>query len=669
MNYQTLFSPIRIGSLELENRIISSAIHLQYAQDEDLVSDRLVEYYRRRAGSGVGLIIVGGCAVDREGHSEKMLTLAREEAEPGFRRLTEAVHREGGRIAAQLYHSGRYAHSDNNGGAQAIAPSPIPSTYTGQMPREMTKEDIRHVIDCFCTAARRARDVGFDAVEIIGSAGYLICQFLSPITNRRGDEYGGSFEARARFGQELVAAVRQAVGPDYPIQVRLSGNEFMKGGNTNKEIAAFARLLERAGADALHVTGGWHETKVPQVSGEVPTGAFSYLAAGIRRAVTIPVAASNRINTPEAAERILATGAADLVNMGRALLTDPDFIHKIRTGREAEMRRCIGCNQGCMDRCFDGKDVTCMLNPFSGREGELHLLPAEKKKQLLVVGAGPGGMEFAAYARQRGHQVTLWEKEDHAGGQVNLATVPPGKQEFRSLIHQQQAVLERLGVPVHFGREATAQTILEAKPDEVILACGAKPRPAPFPVEDGANVVTAEEILAGRVIAGQRVAVIGGGAVGCETALYLAEEATPTPETIRFLMAHRAETPETVYSLIDDPTREITLVEFAPRIGNGIGKSTRWAVKKNLSRLKVRTLTETEVAAAAPGRLVLRDRNTGEQSELAVDTVVLAIGSAPEESLYEELKDRLPVHRIGDAVKARTIGDALSEAVELALRI
>ena len=668
MEYKHLFSPIRLGSLTLENRIISSAIHLMYA-GEDRVEPRLIEYYRRRAGSGVGLMIVGGCAVDTVGHSEHMISLAREEGEEGFVRLTQAVHEEGGRIAAQLYHSGRYAHSDNNGGAQAVAPSPIPSLYTGQVPREMTLEDIRHVVGCFADAALRAKRVGFDAVEIIGSAGYLICQFLSPLTNHRKDAYGGCFENRARFGCEVVSAVREAVGPGYPVQIRLSGNSFMQDGGDGQTTAEFAQLLERAGVSSIHVTGGWHETLVPQVSGEVPPGAFSYLAAQVRQAVSVPVAASNRINGPEVAERILATGAADLVNMGRALLADPDFVKKLREGRQTQMRRCIACNQGCMDRCFSGKDVACAVNPFSGREKELQIRPAEEPKRILVVGAGPAGMEFAAYAKRRGHQVELWEKSVRLGGQVRAAAQPPGKHDFRWLIRQQEAVLEDLGVPVILEREATLPRILEYRPDAVVLAHGALPRPVPFPVEPGAEVVRAEQILLGEVTAGRRVAVIGGGAVGCETALYLAEEATPSAETIRFLLAHRAEPPETVCELIDRPTREITVVEFAGRIGNGIGKSTRWAVKKNLERLQVRTMTNTQALRALPGRLQVRSRPDGPVRELPVDTVVLAVGSVPPEELWRGLEGRLPVYRIGDAVEARTIGDALSEAVQLALRI
>lgn len=670
MNYRALFEPITLGNtLRLQNRIVCSAIHLMYETEGYLAGDRLVAYYRRRANSGVGLMIVGGCAVDQCGHAEHMLSLATEDTVPGLKRLTDAIHTGESKIAVQLYHSGRYARMEYNGGAQAIAPSAIASTYTGELPREMTLEDIEFVKRRFCEAAQRARRAGFDAVEVIGSAGYLISQFFSPITNHRTDAYGGNAENRRRFGAELIAGIRASVGPDYPILVRLSGNEFMSGGNDNQAVAQFARTLEQAGASCIHVTGGWHETLVPQVSGEVPQGAFAYLAAGVKREVSVPVIASNRINTAQTAERILATGAADLVNMGRQLITDPDFARKIREGHEDQVRYCIGCNQGCMDRCFSGFDVNCSLNPFSGREEELVVTPAKTPKKVLVVGGGVAGMEAAIYAKQRGHDVSLWEQSGRLGGQLRYAALPPGKHDFHLLVRQQETMLNLLKVPVFLNRKATPQSVDEAKPDLVIDATGAVPNEAPFPVEPGAQVVQAIEVLSHSVFAGQNVVVVGGGAVGCETALFLAQEARPSADTIQFLMEHRAETPEFLYELLDHPTRHITIVEFADRIGNGIGKSTKWAVKKNLARLGIDTMVRTQVLSVQDGYLCLRSRDTGEEHRIAADTVVLSIGSHPEHTLSGALGDRYPIYQIGDAVKARTIRDCLTEAVELALRI
>ncbi|MDH4209583.1 MAG: NADH:flavin oxidoreductase, partial [Anaerolineae bacterium] len=371
--FRKLFEPVNIGSLELANRIVMPALHLVYTPD-GLVTDRLVDFYQERAAGGVGLIIVGGCPVDEYGGAPSMIGIRDDTFIPGLARLVEAVHREGTAIAAQLYHAGRYSLSKEIG-RQALAPSALPSLLTRETPREMSGEDIARTVTSFVAAARRAREAGFDAVEISSSAGYLLSQFLSPLTNQRSDRYGGDFESRMRFPLEVVQAVRNYLGPGYPVIVRIAGNDFVQGGNANPEAALFARRLEQVGVDAIDVTGGWHETAVPQITMGVPRGAFSYLARGVMEAVNIPVITSNRYSDPLLADRMLRSGVADLVAMGRPLIADAQLPNKARQGRLAEIQTCVACNQGCFDSIFLGRPVTCLVNPRAGEEARYRVPP------------------------------------------------------------------------------------------------------------------------------------------------------------------------------------------------------------------------------------------------------------------------------------------------------
>lgn len=666
MQYKYLFQPIQIGRLELKNRIVMPAIHHAYTPD-GFVNRRLVRYYATRAAGGAGLIIVGGCAIDRLGPGPMMISLQDDKFIPGLSELTAAVHAAGAKIAAQLYQSGRYAHSMVIG-QQPAAPSAVASRFTGETPREMTREDIAAVIESYAAAADRAKRAGFDAVEVIASAGYLICQFLSPLTNLRTDEYGGSWENRCRFGIEVVRAIKERVGADYPLLVRISGNDFMPGSNTNKEAAAFARELEKAGVDCINVTGGWHETRVPQITGELPPGGFSYLAAGVKRAVSIPVIASNRINDPRLAEQLLCMGVADLVNMGRPLIADPDLPRKVQEGREREVRKCIACNQGCMDRVFSMRDVLCAVNGLAGREHELEVQPAQVSKNVLVIGGGPAGMEVAALAAERGHRVTLWEKSHRLGGQVHYAAKPPGKADFASLIEYQAHRLYKAGVEVFLNRAATVEDVLAAAPDVVVVATGARPIPAPFPVAEGICVHQANDVLDGAVCAGRRVVVVGGGAVGCETAIFLAEQGTISAETLKFLVVHQAEEPVVLQQLLNQSVREVTIVEMLKGIGRDIGLSTRWGVMKQIKRLGIKVLDQSKVVGVLPEGVLVETPE--KQVTLPADTVVLALGARSENSLYEGLQGRVKeLYLIGDAVKPRKITEAIAEACELGIKL
>ncbi|MFZ5597626.1 MAG: FAD-dependent oxidoreductase [Bacillota bacterium] len=663
---QILFTPIKIGQLEIKNRISMPAIHHNYTPD-GFVNDRLVKYYETRARGGAGLIIVGGCTVDTIGMGPKMIGLHDDKYIEGLKRLTGAVKGAGARIAAQLYQAGRYTHSILIG-QQAIAPSPIASNFTREVPREMTLDDIKMVVESFGEAALRAKKAGFDAVEIIASAGYLICQFLSPITNQRTDEYGGSWENRCRFGIEVVRKVREKVGSDFTVMTRLSGNDFMPGSNTNKEAALFAAELEKAGVDCFNVTGGWHETRVPQITGDLPRGGFAYLARGVKDAVSVPVIASNRINDPMVAERILRDGMADMVNLGRPMIADPDFPRKAERGDYASIRKCLACNQGCMDMVFTMGDVHCAVNPLAGREFEVSVEPASSPRRVLVIGGGPAGLEAACTAASRGHDVTLWEKSGRIGGQLHYAAKPPGKEEFLTLVGYYENRVQTAGVKLELNREATVEDIVRENADVVILATGAVPAGPPFPVREGAKVVQALEALDGAYIPGRNVVVVGGGAVGCETAITVASKGTLDAETLKFLVENRAETPETLTRLLSQGTKNVTIVEMFIGVGRDIGRSTKWVVMKKLKQLGVKIIDQAAVQEVnEQGVIIKRD---GQESMIEADSVILAVGARSVNELAPLLKEKVKeLYVIGDAEKPRKITEAIREGFDLAIKI
>ncbi len=652
-----LLTPIKIGGMELKNRVVMPAMHMGYCRD-GFVTERLVEFYRARARGGVGLIIVGGCGIDEHSFGT-MIKLDDDKYIPGLAELTEAVHGEGGRIAAQLFHPGRYSYSFLSG-VQAVAPSAVASRITGQKPREMTLAEITQTVENFAGAAVRAKEAGFDAVEIIASAGYLISQFLSPVSNLRADEYGGDFERRMKFGLDVAARVRGAVGPEYPVLFRVSGNEFVAGGNTLRETVAFCIRLEEAGVDAFNVTGGWHESFIPQITMAVPRGAYVYLARGVREAVRVPVVACNRINDPLLAEEILRNENADLIGMARPMIADPDLVSKTAAGWFKEIRKCVGCNQGCLDAVFTMQPVGCLVNPEAGREHEGGTRPAAPAKRVLVVGGGVAGMEAARVAAGRGHHVTLWEKNDRLGGQLLLAAAPPGRREFYSFVEYLVSEMARLGVKVELGKDADEHNIESFGADAVIMATGAVPAMLPVAGADGTNVVPAWDILAGRASSGRRVVVVGGGAVGCETAAYLARKGAIDAETLHFLALNGAEDWERLKELATKGVKEVTLVEMRKSVGAGLGATSRWIILQELRRFGVWVLTGAGVSAITD-RGVLVEYDGGEKL-IEADTVVMAVGSRPESELCERIKEKLPeVYMAGDAVTPRNALDAVRQ--------
>lgn len=644
---RTLLEPGRIGSLEIRNRVCMPAMGLNFSDDHTL-NDRWVSFYEERARGEVGLIIVasgleytGQPGYERlpflQGHGH-IPSLGDDRYLPGWRRLVEVVHRHGARIGAQIVHVGKYAHSSVLGGERPISPSPIKASMTvyglpGEVPREMTRQDIRTAIENIADTVRRARAAGLDTAELNLCSGYLMREFLSPLTNQRTDEYGGSLDRRLRFVLEAIARIREKVGPDFPLTARLSADEFLPGGNTPTETTVIARALEQAGIAAISVVGGGHETTVPLSPMSVPRGAFVYLARAIKQAVNVPVVASGRINDPFLAEEILARGDADLVALARPLLADPEFVRKVRQGRGDEIRPCIACNQGCFDMVFEWKPIFCLMNARVGWEQSREIRPAERRKRVMVVGGGPAGLEAARVLALRGHSVSLHERAGRLGGQVNLSAMPPGREEFASAVGYLSRELARLGVPVHLGDEVTPERVERERPDAVVVATGAEPAVPDIPGIRGPNVVGAWDVLAGAASTGARVIVLGGGSVGCETAMYLARR--PGVE-------------------------EVTIVEALPRIGRDFGRSNRWVFMQAIQAMGIRSLTGVAVDEVTPAGLRVRE---GERERsLPADTVVLAAGSTANARLAAALAGRVAeVHVIGDARAPRRTSDAVHE--------
>ena len=662
-----LLTPIDVGTIRLKNRIVMPAMHLLYTPEGE-VTDQLVAFYAERARGGAGLIIVGGCTIDEYSGGSNMIGLDHDRFMPGLKRLAKEVHSSGALIGAQLYHAGRYAHSALIG-RQAIAPSAITSRFTREEPREMTKEDIKKVIDNYAKAAARAKEAGFDVVEILGSAGYIISQFLSPITNKRTDEYGGNLENRMRFGLEVADAVRKAVGKDFTVFIRIAGNDFMPGGNTNKEARIFAAALAGHGIDAFNVTGGWHETRVPQIPMEVPRAGFAYLARGIKDVVDKPVIACNRINDPMLAERLIIDGMADMVGFARGLIADPMMPEKLMQGRAEEIMPCIGCNQGCFDHVFSLKPVECLVNPRAGSESKIQLqVKVSSRKHIMVIGGGPAGLSAAAEAARVGHKVSLYESSDKLGGQLYLAGALEERKEFVTLAKALAEQVVAQGVSVHTGVRVDGNTVRDNAPDVVIIATGGRPVTPPIPGVEGKNVVQAWDVLSGRASVGKDVLIIGGGAVGIETAIYLAKIGTIDAETLRFLFLYNAEDTDTLREVSTRGIKNVRIIEMLDRLGSDIGFTTRWIELGMLRRHGVKGATGVMAKEITPEGVVVE--RAGKQEFMPCDTVVLAVGTVPVNSLKGNLEPMgMEVRLIGDAKKPRKAFDAIREGFYTAREI
>jgi 2,4-dienoyl-CoA reductase (NADPH2) len=667
MDFVKLFSPIVINKTKVKNRIVMPAMGLLYTDDYSF-NDRYRAFYRARAHGGVGLMIVGPLAVDLVGSARFMPGIHQDSHVGPLKEFVDELHKTTDvTVGTQLFHMGRDAFGAVTG-IQPIAPSAIQSHLTRETPREMTKDDIETVKEAFAQGARRAKEAGFDYIESVACTGYLISQFLSPITNRRTDEYGGSLENRMRFGVEVIRKIRETVGPDQAIGIRISGEDFVEGGNTNKEAATFAAALEAAGADAINVTGGWHETYIPQLTSNVPPGVFVHLARGIKEKVNVPVFASNRLGDPYLAEKVLRAGSADMVCWARPLIADPELPNKAKEGRLDEITWCISCNEGCFDSVFSASPITCVLNPAAGREEEAVVTPAAKKKRVFVAGGGPAGMELALTAARRGHDVTLFEKEERLGGQINLAKAPPGKAELDRIIESMRNRMTHFGVTIRTGTPLSEKMVKDQRPDFLVVATGARPIEISVPGIDKPHVVAAWDVLKGNVAdIGRRVVVVGGSATGCETAHLIASMGVPDPETFTFLMFHNAEDTERAVGLLHKAGREVTIIDMVDRMADNVGRSARWSLMKALKLMGVALMPKTKLSEITDDAVIV-ETSKGKQT-IPADTVVIAVGAKSVNELSSVRADGVEVVSIGDAKAPRKIMDAVREGFEEALKI
>lgn len=662
-----IFEPITINHLTIQNRIYLPAMHLGMAQEFE-VTDQIIHFYAQRAKGKPGMICAGYATVDELSGNTQNIGAHDDKFIPGLQKLSKAIRDNGSLSAMQINHAGRYNFSFFLNGKQPVAPSPIASKMTKETPKEMTADEIKTTINAFAQAALRVKKAGFDAVEILSGTGYLISEFLSPLTNHRSDSYGGSFENRTRFGLEVVTAVRNAVGKDFPLIVRMNGNDFMPGGNSRLELHEYAKALANELVDALCINVGWHEARVPQIVASVPRGTFAYLARGIKEIVSVPVIASHRINDPKTARQLLDDGMCDMVAMGRSLIADPMLPEKTRLGKENEIMHCIACAQGCFDNLFKLKHVECLCNPLAGYEGTKPVQKVASPKKILVAGAGPAGMTAALTAHSRGHNVTIYESHSRLGGQLHLAAAPPGRQEFSQLARDLETQLILQKISIISSTELTDDLIKKEAPDTVIVATGAKPLIPPIPGIELPHVVESWDVLQNNVFTGKKVAIIGGGAVGVETALFLAEKGTLSAEAVKFLLVNKAQTPETLFKMATQGTKQVILIEMLDKIGKDIGKSTKWGMMQDLGRYNVETMTGSKVIKITPNGLNIKQN--GDIHEIEADTVVIAAGSVPNNPLASILEEMGKDYRtIGDAKQVATAFEAIHQGYKAGLEI
>ncbi|TNE68145.1 MAG: NADPH-dependent 2,4-dienoyl-CoA reductase [Rhodobacteraceae bacterium] len=648
-HYPHLLAPLDLGFTTLRNRTLMGSMHTGLEERGDW--EAVAEFYATRARGGAGIIVTGGMAPSVEGGVfPGAAGLFTDQDIANHRKVTDRVHAEGGKIAMQILNAGRYAYGPN-----CVAPSAIKSPISPFKPTELDEAGIEKQIADYATAAARAKEAGYDGVEVMGSEGYLINQFLVTHTNRREDRWGGSYENRMRFPIEVVKRVREAVGPDFIVIYRISMIDLVPNGSTWEEVVQLAKEIEKAGATILNTGIGWHEARVPTIATSVPRAAFADVTRRMMGEVSIPVITSNRINHPQVAEDVLAEGCADMVSMARPFLADPDFVVKAAAGKADRIAPCIACNQACLDHTFSGKLTSCLVNPRACHETDLTYAPAEVVKTVAVVGAGPAGVMTAIIATERGHKVTLFDKASEIGGQLNMAKQVPGKEEFFGLVDWFKTMVTTSGIELKLGTEARPDML--ASFDEVVIATGVAPRDPEIPGQnEHGNTVSYIDILTGRVTAGPRVVVIGAGGIGFDVAEYLTTSESPTltladwkaewgitdPVQDRGGLSPDGPKPEA-------PARAVTLLQRkAEKPGKRLGKTTGWIHRATLQMKGVKMMGGVSYDRITPEGLWITKDDTPQLIE--ADTIVLCAGQLSERSLAEALEAQgKPCHVIGGA--------------------
>ena len=668
-HYPHLFTPLDLGFTTLKNRVLMGSMHLGLEEMPDGF-ERMAAFYAERARANVALIVTGGIGPNPEGavHAHAAI-LNKPEQVPQHQIITQAVHAADSKICLQILHTGRYAYNP-----KLVAPSALQAPINRFVPHELTGAEIEQQIADFVNCAALAQQANYDGVEIMGSEGYFLNEFIAKRTNQRSDEWGGSYENRIRFPIEVVRHVREKVGTNFIIIFRLSMLDLVEQGSTLEEIIQLGQAVEQAGATIINTGIGWHEARIPTRATKVPRAAFTWATHTVRKALKIPVITSNRINMPEVAETVLARGDADMVSMARPFLADPEFMLKADQGRAADINTCIGCNQACLDHIFVGKPATCLVNPRACNEQDLVIEPTTQPKKLVVVGAGPAGLAFAVTAAQRGHQVSLYDSQNEIGGQFNLAKQIPGKQEFYETLRYFKQQLEKHNVKVRLGEFITPAELEATDADEIILATGITPRIPPIPGIEHPKVLLYTDAIKGAAV-GKRVALIGAGGIGFDVAELLTHDDDDSSANIENFM-HKwgvdmsMQLPGCVQAELPPTPSERTvylLQRKTSKVGDGLGKTTGWIHRTDLKRKGVHMLSGCDYQNIDDEGLHLTIN--GQTQVLAVDTIIICAGQEPRRELQAELTK--PTHLIGGADVATELDAkrAIDQGTRLAARI